>query len=280
MAKKKVKVEDSDREIFKKASREDLIKIIKIFKEENEKLKEEKKLKDKNKSNFQMISKLIYNCPSVSQRKWCKFFGMNRKTFSSYKADINHGNVYRTDFKSNNFISKSRIIELFEMLKGTSGSYKIHGILTKEGIEISRPTVHRILKTLLLFPATIKKHFTSYELKDTKKSREYLFTKDLIATYKPGEAFSMDFMHLSIGTKKFYVHGIIDVVIQAIASLIISDSMTSDIVLRALKELPSTAKYINTDYGTQYFESKVQEHLTRNNIKHSCGKVGKSTDNG
>ena len=49
MAKKKVKVKDSDREIFKKANREDLIKIIKIFKDENEKLKEEKKLRDKNK---------------------------------------------------------------------------------------------------------------------------------------------------------------------------------------------------------------------------------------
>ena len=41
MAKKKVKVEDSDREILKKASHEDVIKIIKIFKDENEKFKNE-----------------------------------------------------------------------------------------------------------------------------------------------------------------------------------------------------------------------------------------------
>lgn len=77
-----------------------------------------------------------------------------------------------------------------------------------------------------------------------------------------------------------YVHGIIDVVSHQVISLRYSKTMTANEVLNSLKELPKTAKVINTDYGTQYFEKTVQNYLLSNNIKHSCGKPGKSTDNG
>lgn len=266
---------------LKDIDKDDLITIIQILREELEKERKEKTEKSKRTANAKMIGKIVKNTRrKCSQRKLCLAFSLNRKTIYNYCSNHNHGNVYRSDFKHNRWYYKNAVISLFYEMHQCQGAFKLAGILNKEGISISIPCVRRILQDAHLYPCSIKNYHTPNELKDTTHKREYLLRPELLQTYKPGEAFSADFMYLWTSEGIKYVHGIIDVISHEVVSLKLIDKMTAECVYDAINDLPSTAKVLNTDYGTQYFEKNVQELLKIKNIKHSCGKPGKSTDNG
>lgn len=276
---KKFKRDQKLWENLKDGSKEDLVTIIQILKEELEKEYAKKNNKEKNKTKCSIAKRMSTNT-RFSERRLTSAFNINRKTYHNYKNVINHGEVFRQDFKHNDWLLKNRIILLFNELKQTQGAFKICGILNKDGIKITVPTVRRILTDSQLFVCTSPKKFKPAELKNTTHKREYLLTKDNIDNAEPGTLFSADFMYVQTSYGNRYVHGIIDVVSHQVISLRYSKTMTANEVLNSLKELPKTAKVINTDYGTQYFEKTVQNYLLSNNIKHSCGKPGKSTDNG
>ncbi len=266
---------------LKDVSKDDLITIIQILKEDLEKERAEKTKKEQRKRVAKSLQRIIkhtsYKC---SMRMLCRAFSLNRKTLHNYKKDINHGAFYRSDYKHNQWFFKNEVISTFYDQHQCQGAFKICGILNSKGIKISVPTVRRILTDAHLYPCTTVWRFTPNELKDTSHLRPYLLSKELLPTYKRGEAFSADFMYLWTSEGIKFVHGIIDVVSQELVSLILCDHMSANVVVDAINELPPTAKVLNTDYGTQYFESNVQNLLQAKNIKHSCGKPGKSTDNG
>ena len=266
-------------EILKDESKEDLIKIITILEEENEKLKKEKSEKEKRKSDCAIIKRISSNT-KISERKLCICFGMNRKTYHNYKNVINHGNVFRADFKHNNLIVRCKVINLFQQYEETAGAFKIAGILNKSGKWISIPTVRRILRESFLFPCSLPRRYRPSELKDTSKQREYFLKDHKLSDFKVCQVFSADFKHIQLKDKTMYLHGIIDVISQRVFSLQLSETMSAEVVLKSLKSLPKTAVIFNTDYGTQYFDLAVQAKLKSLNVKHSCGKPGKSTDNG
>lgn len=266
---------------LKDVDKDDLITIIQILRDELNKERKEKSDKEKRKLDAKIIGKIVKHTKrSCSQRKLCLAFCCNRKTVYNYCSNQQHGDIYRTDFKHNRWFFKNAVISLFYEMHQCQGAFKLTGILNKQGIEITIPTVRRILNDAHLYPCTITKYFTPNELKDTSHKREHLLSKEWIPTYKPGEAFSADFMYLWTKDGMKFVHGVIDVVSHKLYSLKLHDHMTADAVLNAINDLPPTAKVLNTDYGTQYFDKEVQELLKEKGIKHSCGKPGKSTDNG
>lgn len=267
------------RKILQDADKEDLITMIEIMEEEINKSKEEKSKKDKTKSLCKLINKISINS-SLSERKLTLYFKVNRKTYHNYKNVVGHGNIFRKDYKHNNWYFKNLVLNMFNDFNWTQGAYKISGILNKSGVKISTPTVRRILRDSQLYVSTLSKKYIPKELKDTKQKREYLVNPEIIRQSKVGELFSLDFMYIKTNHGNKYVHGAIDIVSQQIVSLVFTDTMSSSVVRKTINELPSTVKIINTDYGKQYFEKEVIDLLKQKNISHSCGNVGKSTDNG
>lgn len=275
----KHKKDSEKRKILEEANKEDLITMIEILQEEVEELKKEKANKERIKSTYKLIHKISHNS-RFSERKLTQYFSINRKTFHNYKNVVGHGNIFRSDFKHNQWYYKNMIITMFNEYNWTQGPFKICGMLNKKGISISVPTVRRILKDSQLYVCTLPKKYIPKELKDTRQKRDYLLTKETIQNSKPGEIFSLDFMYVKTNRGNRYVHAAIDVISQQVVSLVFTNNMTSEVVSQTINHLPKTTKIINTDYGKQYFESNVVNELKQRNITHSCGNVGKSTDNG
>lgn len=279
MDNKKIKRDKNLWDALKDESKDDLITVIQILKEELEKERAEKAKKEKRKNDCKIIHKISHNS-NLSERTLTKAFSINRKTYHNYKNIPNHGDIFRKDFKHNNWFIKNTVLNLFYLYKWTQGANKICAYMNKRGIKISVPTVRRTLLDSNLYVCTQTKKFRPKELKNTNHKRQYLLSKENIKNYSPGEVFSMDFMYINTSRGNRYAHGVIDVISNKIVSLIYCDHMTSDVVVKSLNELPPTAKIVNTDYGTQYFDINVINKLKELNIKHSCGKPGKSTDNG
>lgn len=273
------KKDPARRKILEDADKEDLITIIEILEDELKKSKSEKIKKQQTKA-FCLIIRKIVKYTKLSERKTAFYFEINRKTYHNYKNVVGHGDVYRKDFKHNNWYYKNLILTLFEKYKCTQGPFKLWGIVNKNGINISIPTVRRILKDSNLFVCTLSKKYQPKELKNTQIKRNYLLNKEVIENSKSGELFSMDFMYIKTNYGNMYVHGAIDIKTQKIYSLELSNTMSAKTVIKTINNLPSTAKIVNTDCGTQYFDKEVISLLNKRRILHSCGSVGKSTDNG
>lgn len=266
-------------DILRNESKDDLITIINILQEEVEKLRKEKSQKERNKSDCAIIKRIGANT-KISERKLCICFAVNRKTYHNYKNVLNHGCSIRYDYKHNDLIMRSHVLKVFDEQEETAGPFKISGILNTKSIKISVPTVRRILRDANLIQCSVTRKFAPKELKDTSKKRDYFLDNYKLSDFKVGEVFSADFKYIETKYGNYYVHGIIDVISQKVFSLKFSENMSSDVVLASLNSLPKTAKIFNTDYGTQYFDWRVQNKLKNLNVIHSCGKPGKSTDNG
>ncbi|MCF0125025.1 MAG: hypothetical protein HUJ68_04595 [Clostridia bacterium] len=146
-------------DILKKGSKEDLITIISILQEENEKLKKEKSEKEKRKSDCAIIKRISSNT-KFSERELCVCFSINRKTYYNYKKIPNHANGYRKDFKHNNLVIRAKVENIYYEQQETAGAYKIAEIMNKNGNKISVPTVRRILRESNLYPCWLPVYYT------------------------------------------------------------------------------------------------------------------------
>jgi hypothetical protein len=268
---------ESDKTLLNE-DKETLIGIIKILEEENNKLRDDK-TKKASRINKIRIIKVIKDNFSISHRRLCIFFHINWKTYLNYKNIPNHAVIVRKDFKHNNLVLRTKICKLFDENKGCVGSGKIAKEINNQGYAITKPTVSEIMKESHLFCRTFRKKFKPRELKDTAKKRDYLINEQTLNSSLSNELVSADFSCVEMRYGQAYLHGIIDIKTLKILSLVLCTTQNADVVNCAIKSLPNTVRVINTDYGTQYFSDLVTNTLRVRNIRHSCGKVGKSTDN-
>ncbi len=165
------------------------------------------------------------------------------------------------------------------------GARKVWHTLRREGYDIARCTVERLMKAMGLQGVVRGKKVittnpdTSQPCPDDKVNRTF-------AAKMPNQLWVSDFTYVSTWQGMVYVAFVIDVFARKIVGWRVSTSMTTAFVLDALNQAicqraPSEAGSLihHSDRGSQYLSIKYTERLAEAGIDTSVGSVGDSYDN-
>ena len=182
-------------------------------------------------------------------------------------------------------MDKADIKRVFDGSRSRYGARKIWHALRREGRNIARCTVERLMKAMGIQGVVRgKKVITtnpgaSQPCPDDKVNREFV-------AQMPNQLWVSDFTYVSSWKGMVYVAFVIDVFARKIVGWRVSTSMTTGFVLDALNQAicqraPSEADGLihHSDRGSQYLSIKYTERLADAGIDPSVGRVGDSYDN-
>ncbi|RDW11688.1 IS3 family transposase [Paracoccus thiocyanatus] len=180
--------------------------------------------------------------------------------------------------------NSAEIKRAFDASRGRYGARKIWHQLRREGKDIARCTVERLMKALDLQGVVRGKKRTTLPdpaqaCPDDKVNREF-------TAATPNQLWVSDFTYVSSWAGMVYVAFVIDVFARRIVGWRVSTSMTTSFVLDALNQAicqrcsdESDALIHHSDRGSQYLSIRYTERLEEAGIDPSVGSVGDSYDN-
>ncbi|WP_252947790.1 IS3 family transposase [Oceanicola sp. 502str15] len=179
----------------------------------------------------------------------------------------------------------TEIKRAFDASRGRYEARKIWHQLRREGRDIARCTVERLMKALDLQGVVRgKKKKTTIPdpgqaCPDDKVNREF-------TAATPNQLWVSDFTYVSSWAGMVYVAFVIDVFARRIVGWRVSTSMTTSFVLDALNQAicqrcPDEQEQLihHSDRGSQYLSIRYTERLEEAGIDPSVGSVGDSYDN-
>jgi putative transposase len=164
------------------------------------------------------------------------------------------------------------------------GAEKVWRQLKREGVEVARCTVERLMRAMGLRGAVRGRAFKVTTVPDESALRpQDLVRREFVAT-KPNQLWVADFTYVATWLGFVYVAFIIDVFSRAIVGWRASRSMRTDLVLDALEQAlharPLTGDLVHhSDHGSQYVSIRYTERLAEVGIERSVGTVGDAYDN-
>ena len=163
------------------------------------------------------------------------------------------------------------------------GAPKIWRQLRREGIEVARCTIERLMREMGLRGVRRGKRVRTTIADDDASRPADLVKRDFTAD-RPDQLWVADFTFVSTWTGFVYVAFIVDVFSKMIVGWRASRSMTTDFVLDALEQAiharrPCEGLVHHSDQGSQYLSIRYSERLDEAGIKPSVGTVADSYDN-
>jgi len=214
----------------------------------------------------------------------CRVLGIAPSTFYAHKAVERDPDLASARAKRD-ASDAAAIKRIFEASGGRYGVRKVWHALRREGRDIARCTVERLMRNAGLQGVVRGKKVvttnpdTAQPCPDDKVNRA--FVADM-----PNQLWVSDFTYVSSWQGMVYVAFVIDVFARKIVGWRVSTSMTTGFVLDALNQAichraPSEADNLihHSDRGSQYLSIKYTERLAEAGIDTSVGSVGDSYDN-
>ncbi len=164
------------------------------------------------------------------------------------------------------------------------GAYKVWRQLNREGIEVARCTVERLMRQMGLQGAVRGRAWKITTVADEDAQRPSdLVQRDFTAD-GPNQLWVADLTYVATWTGFVYVAFITDVFSRKIVGWRVSNSLRSDLALDALEQAlhmrPDLDGLIHhSDRGVQYLSISYTERLVKAGIEPSVGSVGDSYDN-
>lgn len=178
---------------------------------------------------------------------------------------------------------RAQIERVFEENRRVYGAPKVWRQLNREGVEVARCTVERLMRKMGLQGARRgKMHRTT--IADDRANRPPDLVDRKFEAQWPNQLWVADFTYVSTWCGFVYIAFIIDVFSRRIVGWRMSSSMTSDFVLDALEQAiharrPGEGLIHHSDQGSQYTSIRYSERLEGAGIKPSVGSVADSYDN-
>ena len=175
------------------------------------------------------------------------------------------------------------ILRVYDANRRVYGAPKIWRQLRREGIDIARCTVERLMREMGLRGVRRGKKVYTTIADDSAARPADLVNRDFTAD-RPNQLWVADFTYVSTWTGFVYVAFIIDVYSRMIVGWRLSRSMTTDFVLDALEQAiharrPGEGLIHHNDQGSQYLSIRYSERLDEAGILPSVGSVADSYDN-
>ncbi len=155
---------------------------------------------------------------------------------------------------------------------------------SREGIEVARCTVERLMRGMGLQGAIRGKKFKKTTISDDSAARPAdLVNRDFTAT-RPNQLWVADLTYVATWRGFVYVAFVIDVFSRTIVGWRVSSSLRTGLALDALEQAlharPGTDGLVHhSDHGVQYLSIRYTERLKEAGIEPSVGSVGDSYDN-
>jgi transposase InsO family protein len=167
---------------------------------------------------------------------------------------------------------------------GVYGAEKVWRQLKREGVEVARCTVERLMRAMGLRGAVRGRAFKVTTVADESALRPRDLVRREFVASKPNQLWVADFTYVATWLGFVYVAFIIDVFSRAIVGWRASRSMRTDLVLDALEQAlharPLTGDLVHhSDHGSQYVSIRYTERLAEAGVERSVGTVGDAYDN-
>jgi transposase InsO family protein len=163
------------------------------------------------------------------------------------------------------------------------GAHKVWRQLNREGIEVARCTVERLMRQQGLRGAVRGRRARTTVPDDVSDRPLDLVERDFTAT-RPDQLWVADLTYVATWTGFVYVAFVFDVFSRMIVGWRASRSLRSDLALDALEQAlyarPDTEELVHhSDRGVQYLSIRYTERLAEAGIEPSVGSRGDSYDN-
>jgi len=165
------------------------------------------------------------------------------------------------------------------------GADKVWRQMKREGIEVARCTVERLMRRLGLRGAVRGKAVRT-TIADPKQPCPLDRVNRQFKADRPNQLWVSDFTYVSTWQGWLYVAFVIDVFARRIVGWRVSRSMTTDFVLDALEQAlyarqPEGDGSLthHSDRGSQYLSIRYSERLAEAGVEPSVGSTGDSYDN-
>ncbi len=214
----------------------------------------------------------------------CRVLGIAPSTFYAHKA-VEHDPDLASARAKRDLLDKDAIKRVHDASRGRYGARKVWHVLRREGRDIARCTVERLMRTMGLQGVVRGKKVITTNPDAAQPCPDDKVNRAFVAQM-PNQLWVSDFTYVSSWQGMVYVAFVIDVFARKIVGWRVSTSMTTGFVLDALnraicQRAPSEADKLihHSDRGSQYLSIKYTGRLAEAGIDTSVGSVGDSYDN-
>jgi transposase InsO family protein len=180
---------------------------------------------------------------------------------------------------------KPEIERVFEENFRVYGARKVWKQLIREGIQVARCAVERLMRVLGLHGVVRGKRFKT-TIPDELADRRQDLVNRTFTVLRPNALWVADLTYVATWRGLVYVAFVIDAFARRIVGWRVSSSLRSDLALDALeqalydRDLDADANLVHhSDRGVQYVSIRYTERLAEAGIEPSVGSVGDSYDN-
>jgi putative transposase len=164
------------------------------------------------------------------------------------------------------------------------GAEKVWRQLLREGTDVARCTVERLMRALGLRGAVRGRAFRVTTESDPAATRPSDLVHREFRAERPNQLWVADLTYVATWAGFVYVAFVIDVFARTIVGWRVSSSLRSDLALDALEQAlharsPEGKIVHHSDRGVQYLSIRYTERLAEAGIERSVGTVGDSYDN-
>lgn len=167
--------------------------------------------------------------------------------------------------------------------KGRYGLRRLVKAISREGVHLNKKRVYRIMKKYGIYSITRKKFRVT-----TKQAASAWFSKNLLEgnfnAVQNNQVWTSDITYIGTSEGWMYLAVILDAYNREIIGWSMDRSMTSEIVLKALRmavvnRRPMSGVIFHSDRGSQYTSSMVRNMLSQYGFRQSMSGKGNCYDN-
>jgi transposase InsO family protein len=210
--------------------------------------------------------------------KMAKIFGFHRGSY--YKNS--RGKLSKRKIAQK--IAEPLIIQSFNDSEGEYGSRRIIRFLKKNGVQMGKTRVVKIMNDLGLKPKARKK----FKVTTQQSSKPYYVAPNLLAqeftSAAPNQAWVSDITYVPTQEGWLYVATVIDLFSRKVVGLAMSHRLKTDLVLRAVGQAvsrrnPMPGLILHSDRGSQYTSRAYRKLTYKSGITLSMSGTGNCYDN-
>ena len=165
----------------------------------------------------------------------------------------------------------------------TYGSPRVYRELKAAGVACSENRVARLMRLRKLRPKQVRRYKSTTKRNKAHPVAPNVLNRDFTAD-RPDHKWLSDITYIPTGEGWLYLAAILDLYARRIVGWAMSDRMTSDLTLTALKQAlrrrqPARGLIHHSDQGSQYTDQAYQALLKAHSIQPSMNGVGTWYDN-
>ncbi len=214
----------------------------------------------------------------------CQVLGIAPSAYWRYAARVRDPQLRSARAKSDEILEE-KIQQVWQANMQVYGADKVWHALLRDGVQVARCTVERLMKSLGLQGARRGK-VVKTTTPDAALPCPLDKVKRNFQANRPNQLWVSDFTYVSTWQGWVYVAFIVDVFARCIVGWSVSNCMNTDFVLDALEQAlhqrqPERADALihHSDRGSQYVSIRYTQRLLDAGVEPSVGTTGDSYDN-